>query len=75
MLTGDITVSDEYWGGYEITKNTTIDLNGHTIIGEHVFTPNPENAGVVLTISGNGTFKVTDLNNDMPVDVWGTLNL
>ena len=20
MLTGDITVSDEYWGGYEITK-------------------------------------------------------
>ncbi|MBO7240672.1 MAG: hypothetical protein J6V23_09390 [Bacteroidaceae bacterium] len=75
MLTGDITVSDEYWGGYEITKNTTIDLNGHTITGVHVFTPNPENAGVVLTISGNGTFKVTDPDNDMPVDVWGTLNL
>ena len=75
MLTGDITVSDEYWGGYEITKNTTIDLNGHTITGVHVFTPNPENAGVVLTISGNGTFKVTDPDSDMPVDVWGTLNL
>ena len=75
MLTGDITVSDEYWGGYEITKNTTIDLNGHTITGVHVFTPNPENAGVVLTISGNGTIKATDPDNDMPVDVWGTLNL
>ena len=75
MLTGDITVSDEYWGGYEITKNTTIDLNGHTITGVHVFTPNPENAGVVLTISGNGTIKVTDPDSDMPVDVWGTLNL
>ena len=75
MLTGDITVSDEYWGGYEITKNTTIDLNGHTITGVHVFTPNPENAGVVLTISGNGTLKATDPDNDMPVDVWGTLNL
>ena len=75
MLTGDITVSDEYWGGYEITKNTTIDLNGHTITGVHVFTPNPENAGVVLTISGNGTVKVTDPDSDMPVDVWGTLNL
>ena len=75
MLTGDITVSDEYWGGYDITKNTTIDLNGHTITGVHVLTPNPENAGVVLTISGNGTFKVTDPDNDMPVDVWGTLNL
>ena len=75
MLTGDITVSDEYWGGYEITKNTTIDLNGHTITGVHVFTPNPENAGIVLTISGNGTIKATDPDNDMPVDVWGTLNL
>ena len=75
MLTGDITVSDEYWGGYEITKNTTIDLNGHTITGVHVFTPNPENAGVVLTISGNGTIKATDPYSDMPVDVWGTLNL
>lgn len=75
MLTGDITVSDEYWGGYEITKNTTIDLNGHTITGVHVFTPNPENAGVVLTISGNGTIKATDPDSDMPVDVWGTLNL
>ena len=75
MLTGDITVSDEYWGGYEITKNTTIDLNGHTITGVHVFTPNHENAGVVLTISGNGTIKATDPDNDMPVDVWGTLNL
>ena len=75
MLTGDITVSDEYWGGYEITKNTTIDLNGHTITGVYVFTPNPENAGVVLTISGNGTIKATDPDNDMPVDVWGTLNL
>ena len=75
MLTGDITVSDEYWGGYKITKNTTIDLNGHTITGVHVFTPNPENAGVVLTISGNGTIKATDPDSDMPVDVWGTLNL
>ena len=75
MLTGDITVSDKYWGGYEITKNTTIDLNGHTITGVHIFTPNPENAGVVLTISGNGTLKATDPDNDMPVDVWGTLNL
>ena len=75
MLTGDITVSDEYWGGYKITKNTTIDLNGHTITGVYVFTPNPENAGVVLTISGNGTIKATDPDNDMPVDVWGTLNL
>ena len=75
MLTGDITVSDDYWGGYEITKNTTIDLNGHTITGVHVFTPNPENAGVVLTISGNGTIKATDPDNDMPVDVWGTLNM
>ena len=75
MLTGDITVSDEYWGGYEITKNTTIDLNGHTITGVHVFTPNHEYAGVVLTISGNGTIKATDPDNDMPVDVWGTLNL
>ena len=75
MLTGDITVSDEYWGGYKITKNTTIDLNGHTITGVYVFTPNPENAGVVLTISGNGTIKATDPDSDLPVDVWGTLNL
>lgn len=75
MLTGDITVSDEYWGGYQITKNTTIDLNGHTITGVYVFNPNPENAGVVLTISGNGTIKATDPDSDMPVDIWGTLNL
>ena len=74
MLTGDITVSDEYPFGYYIAKNTAINLNGHTITGRGVFYL-PEEENVVLTISGNGTIKNTDPNFTSAIDGFGTLNL
>ena len=75
MLTGDITVSDEYWGGYEITKNTTIDLNGHTITSVGVFSMSGYEENIVLTISGNGTVKNTNPNFTSAINGYGTLNL
>ena len=75
MLTGDITVSDEYWGGYEITKNTTIDLNGHTITSVGVFSMFGHEENIVLTISGNGTVKNTNPNFTSAINGFGTLNL
>ena len=75
MLTGDITVSDEYWGGYEITKNTTIDLNGHTITSVGVFSMSGYEENIVLTISGNGTVKNTNPNFTSAIHGFGTLNL
>ena len=75
MLTGDIIVSDEYWGGYEITKNTTIDLNGHTITGVGVFCMSGYEENIVLTISGNGTVKNTNPNFTSAIHGFGTLNL
>ena len=58
MLTGDITASDDY----EISKNTAIDLNGHTITGVGVFCMSGYEENIVLTISGNGTVKNTNPN-------------
>lgn len=75
MLTGDITVSDEYWDGYEISKNTAIDLNGHTITGEGVFSLSGYEENIVLTISGNGTVKNTNPNFTSAISGFGTLNL
>ena len=75
MLTGDIIVSDEYWGGYEITKNTTIDLNGHTITSVGVFSMSGYEENIVLTISGNGTVKNTNPNFTSAIHGFGTLNL
>lgn len=75
MLTGDIAVSDEYGEGYEISKNTAIDLNGHTITGEGVFWLSGYEENIVLTISGNGTVKNTDPNFTSAICACGTLNL
>ena len=75
MLTGDITVSDEYPFGYDITKNTAINLNGHTITGEGVFCLSGHEENIVLTISGNGTVKNTNPNFTAAIDGFGTLNL
>ena len=71
MLTGDITASDDY----EISKNTAIDLNGHTITGVGVFCMSGYEENIVLTISGNGTVKNTDPNFTAAIDGFGTLNL
>ena len=75
MLTGDITVSDEYWSSYEISKNTAIDLNGHTITGVGVFCLSGHEENIVLTISGNGTVKNTNPNFTSAINGFGTLNL
>ena len=75
MLTGDITVSDEYPFGYDITKNTAINLNGHTITGEDVFCLSGYEENIVLTISGNGTVKNTNPNFTSAISGFGTLNL
>ena len=75
MLTGDITVSDEYPFGYDITKNTAINLNGHTITGEGVFCLLGYEENIVLTISGNGTIKNTDPNSTSAILGYGTLNI
>ena len=75
MLMGDITVSDEYSFGYDITKNTAINLNGHTITGEGVFCLSGYEENIVLTISGNGTIKNTDPNFTSAICGCGTLNL
>ena len=75
MLTGDIIGSDEYWGGYEITKNTTIDLNGHTITDVGVFSMSGYEENIVLTIFGNGTVKNTNPNFTSAISGFGTLNL
>lgn len=75
MLTGDITVSDEYPFGYDITKNTAINLNGHTITGRGVFCLSGYEENIVLTISGNGTIKNTDPNFTSAILGYGTLNI
>lgn len=78
MLTGDITVSDEYPLGYDITKNTAINLNGHTITGESVFNllgHEGHEENIVLTISGNGTIKNTDPNVTSAILGYGMLNI
>ena len=75
MLTGDITASDEYRFGYDITKNTTIDLNGHTLTAKGVFSLLGYEENIVLTISGNGTVKNTDPNFTSAINGYGTLNL
>ena len=71
MLTGDITASDDY----EISKNTAIDLNGHTITGVGVFYMSGYEENIVLTISGNGTVKNTDPNFTAAISGFGTLYL
>ena len=71
MLTGDITVSDSH----EISKNTAIDLNGHTITGEGVFSLFGYEENIVLTISGNGTVRNTRPNFTSAINGYGTLNL
>ena len=71
MLTGDITASDDY----EISKNTAIDLNGHTITGVGVFCMSGYEENIVLTISGNGTVKNTNPNFTSAIHGFGTLNL
>ena len=71
MLTGDITASDDY----EISKNTAIDLNGHTITGVGVFSLSGHEENIVLTISGNGTVKNTNPNFTSAINGFGTLNL
>ena len=71
MLTGDITASDDY----EISKNTAIDLNGHTITGVGVFSLSGYEENIVLTISGNGTVKNTNPNFTSAISGFGTLNL
>ena len=75
MLTGDITVSDEYPFSYDITKNTAINLNGHTITGEGVFCLSGHEENIVLTISGNGTVKNTNPNFTSAIHGFGTLNM
>ena len=71
MLTGDITASNDY----EISKNTAIDLNGHTITGVGVFCMSGYEENIVLTISGNGTVKNTNPNFTSAIHGFGTLNL
>ena len=71
MLTGDITASDDY----EISKNTAIDLNGHTITGVGVFSLSGYEENIVLTISGNGIVKNTNPNFTSAINGFGTLNL
>ena len=71
MLTGDITASDDY----EISKNTAIDLNGHTITGVGVFSLSGYEENIVLTISGNGTVKNTNPNFTSAISGFGTLKL
>ena len=74
ILVGDIAFDEEHTFGLNITKNTRINLNGHTITAKYrVFAVYEK----ILTVVGDGTIKIeeTGLSYAINVREGGTVNL
>ena len=74
ILVGDIAFGEEDTFGFDITKNTRINLNGHTITAKYGVLNVIEK---ILTVVGDGTIKIEETGLSNAINVWegGTVNL
>ena len=74
ILVGDIAFGEEDTFGFDITKNTRINLNGHTITAKYGVLNVYEK---ILTVVGDGTIKIEETGLSNAINVWeaGTVNL
>lgn len=74
ILVGDIAFDEEHTFGFNITKNTRINLNGHTITAKYGVLTVYEK---ILTVVGDGTIRVeeTGLGHTISAYEGGTVNL
>ena len=74
ILVGDIAFGEEDTFGFDITKNTRINLNGHTITAKYGVLTVYEK---ILTVVGDGTIKIEETGLSNAINVWegGTVNL
>lgn len=75
ILVGDIAFGEEHTFGLDITKNTRINLNGHTITAKYGVLTVYEKK--ILTVVGDGTIKIEETGSSNAINVWegGTVNL
>ena len=75
ILVGDIAFDEEHTFGVNITKNTWINLNGHTITAKYGVLTVYEKK--ILTVVGDGTIRVeeTGLGHAISAYEGGTVNL
>ena len=75
ILVGDIAFDEEHTFGVDITKNTRINLNGHTITAKYGVLTVYEKK--ILTVVGDGTIKIEETVSSNAINVWegGTVNL
>lgn len=74
ILMGDIAFGEEHTFGLDITKNTRINLNGHTITAKYGVLNVIEK---ILTVVGDGTIRIEETGLSNAISAWegGTVNL
>lgn len=74
ILMGDIAFGEEHTFGFDITKNTRINLNGHTITAKYDVLTVYEK---ILTVVGDGTIRVEETGLGYTISAYegGTVNL
>lgn len=74
ILVGDIAFDEEHTFGLNITKNTRINLNGHTITAKYGVLTVYEKT---LTVVGDGTIRIEETGMSDAINAWegGTVNL
>ena len=74
ILMGDIAFGEEHTFGLDITKNTRINLNGHTITAKYGVLNVFEK---ILTVVGDGTIRIEETGLSNAINAWegGTVNL
>ena len=74
ILVGDIAFGEEHTFGLNITKNTRINLNGHTITAKYGVLNVYEK---ILTVVGDGTIRIEETGMSDAINAWegGTVNL
>ena len=74
ILMGDIAFGEEHTFGFDITKNTRINLNGHTITAKYGVLTVYEK---ILTVVGDGTIRIEETGLADAISAWegGTVNL